>query len=347
MPQTVSVQQVMAEWRRQGGPARAAPAMARIARRESGLQPRQNGAVNSNGTVDHGLYQINDIWRKDPVIGPLFRSGAIYTLAGNTQAAIHILKVQGPQAWATYNAATDAKYLSGLNFSKKAGSKAAAPAAVSPSSTTIKLPDTQQVSGPAVTPGGQTRQDLLQQYLTTRGQPGALLGLGNNLASLKQQTTTVPGATITSSGSVTAVPSAASVKPAVKGAPVARSDPRNIIDFNILPLARSLGINVTPGSVSAANARHGPTISGGVSDHQGNGKNTWAADMSNGSAPTPQMDKLAASIAKMYGIPWHGSGLVNHTVKVGGHVYRLQLIYRTNTGGNHYNHVHFGVKTIT
>lgn len=201
MPQTVSVQQVMAEWRRQGGPARAAPAMARIARRESGLQPRQNGAVNSNGTVDHGLYQINDIWRKDPVIGPLFRSGAIYTLAGNTQAAIHILKVQGPQAWATYNAATDAKYLSGLNFSKKAGSKAAAPAAASPSSTTVKLPDTQQVSGPAVTPGGQTRQDLLQQYLTTRGQPGALLGLGNNLASLKQQTTTVPGATITSPSS--------------------------------------------------------------------------------------------------------------------------------------------------
>lgn len=78
-------------------------------------------------------------------------------------------------------------------------------APISPSassgSSVIKLPDTQQVSGPAVTPAGQTRQDLLQQYLTTRGQPGALLGLGNNLASLKQQTTTVPGATIASGSS--------------------------------------------------------------------------------------------------------------------------------------------------
>lgn len=167
----------------------------------------------------------------------------------------------------------------------------------------------------------------------------------------------VPGTSKTtrvSSGSPPSAPGAAGT-PAPAGAGSAggassvttpRSTPANLIDFNVLPLARSLGVQVTPASVKAANARHGPTVSGGRSDHQGNGRDTWAADMSNGSSPTPQMDKLAAAIAKAYHIPWSGSGLVTKVITNGGRKYRVQLIYRTMQGGNHYNHVHFGVEAM-
>jgi hypothetical protein len=64
--------------------------------------------------------------------------------------------------------------------------------------------------------------------------------------------------------------------------------------------------------------------------------------MSNGRSPTPQMDKLAADLARTFGISWSGSGLVNLTDGR----YRYELIYRTKQGGNHFNHVHLGVKKL-
>ena len=93
--------------------------------------------------------------------------------------------------------------------------------------------------------------------------------------------------------------------------------------------------------VRERNAAHGPTIHGTRSDHQGPPEWAWAADISNGSSPTPEMDRLARRIAKWLGVPWNGSGLVNHYLPNG---YRVQLIYRTNLGGNHYNHVHVGIR---
>ena len=116
--------------------------------------------------------------------------------------------------------------------------------------------------------------------------------------------------------------------------------PAQIVNSDVLKMARGVGIMRTRVQNDASNASHGPTVDGGTSDHQGPGNVAWAADMSNGSSPTPEMDKLAARLAKRYNIPWNGSGLVNHTE--GG--YRYQLIYRTGRGGNHYNHVHFGIR---
>lgn len=116
--------------------------------------------------------------------------------------------------------------------------------------------------------------------------------------------------------------------------------PKDIIDDVVLPIARASGVPATPGGVAIKNATHGPTVTGNQSDHQGPPRVAWAADLSNGSAPTPQMDKLAAALAKRFDIPWTGSGLV--TATSGG--YRYQLIYRTMQGGNHFNHVHFGVR---
>jgi peptidoglycan hydrolase-like protein with peptidoglycan-binding domain len=118
--------------------------------------------------------------------------------------------------------------------------------------------------------------------------------------------------------------------------------PKHIIDTVVLRIAAECGIHRSPAENDAANARHGTTVSGGRSDHQGPPAVAWAADISNGGSPTPEMDKLARSLAKRFDIAWPGFGLVNATH--GG--YRFQLIYRTSIGGNHYNHVHFGVRDV-
>ncbi len=113
--------------------------------------------------------------------------------------------------------------------------------------------------------------------------------------------------------------------------------PEDVIN-RVVEYANGRGFDVTPESVRAANNAHGPTISGSTSDHQGPPNVRWAADISNGSSPTPEMDSLAEAIAEAFGIPWSGSGAVTHTT--GG--FRFQLIYRSDVGGNHYNHVHLG-----
>lgn len=129
--------------------------------------------------------------------------------------------------------------------------------------------------------------------------------------------------------------------PQPTGSANATGTPKNIIDTIVLPLARAHGINVTPASVANANARHGATVTGTRSDHQGPPSVAWAADMSNGTT-TPEEDALAADLARRFDIPWDGSGLSNATHNG----YRFQLIYRTLEGGNHFNHVHFGVKVV-
>jgi hypothetical protein len=119
--------------------------------------------------------------------------------------------------------------------------------------------------------------------------------------------------------------------------------PKDIIDNIVLEIARDVGINRSVAENDASNARHGPTVSGGTSDHQGPPNVRWAADMSNGSSPTDEMDALARRLAKRFGIEWSGSGAVSATHDG----YRFQLIYRSNVGGNHFNHVHFGIEVVS
>jgi hypothetical protein len=77
-----------------------------------------------------------------------------------------------------------------------------------------------------------------------------------------------------------------------------------------------------------------------TSDHNTSQKRSDAADLSNGTRPTPEMDRTARQIAALLGHPNWGFG--NLVVDCGR--YRVQLLYRTNIGGNHFNHVHVGVR---
>lgn len=128
-----------------------------------------------------------------------------------------------------------------------------------------------------------------------------------------------------------------------------------VIDKIVIPQARKiLGKSATYGTtvagVDAANARHKTlTTSGNKSDHKGPKWFAWAADMSNTgkgnfdrTAPTKEMDALAQKLADMFHISWNGSGIGEATDSR----FRYQMLYRTDAGGGHWNHVHFGVKLV-
>jgi len=115
--------------------------------------------------------------------------------------------------------------------------------------------------------------------------------------------------------------------------------PKGFIDNVIIPLAQRRGIKIDSASVAAANARHGATITGGRSDHQGPPQTAWAADPSGTPA---QMDGLASDIAQLLGMEWDGSGVAEVT-KDG---VRYQMLYRTLVGGDHFTHVHIGARKV-
>jgi hypothetical protein len=56
------------------------------------------------------------------------------------------------------------------------------------------------------------------------------------------------------------------------------------------------------------------------------------------------MDKAAKAIAQRLGVRYNGKGPLVATKTVGG--LRYQLLYRTNVGGNHFDHIHIGVRRI-
>jgi hypothetical protein len=84
------------------------------------------------------------------------------------------------------------------------------------------------------------------------------------------------------------------------------------------------------------------TTSGNVSDHFKGNKNAYAYDLSDGDHPTPRMDQTAMQLAQQLGVEWDGRSPLEITKNVNG--YRVQVLYRTNTGGNHFNHIHVGVR---
>jgi len=79
-----------------------------------------------------------------------------------------------------------------------------------------------------------------------------------------------------------------------------------------------------------------------TSDHHISQTTSYAVDMSNGGSPTPQMDRACHQVAKRLGHPEFTAG--NLVVAVNG--YRVQMLYRTNIGGNHFNHVHVGIRML-
>lgn len=88
------------------------------------------------------------------------------------------------------------------------------------------------------------------------------------------------------------------------------------------------------------------TASGNVSDHFRGNLDAYARDISDGSQPTPGMDALAAGVMRRLGVDHDGTRSLHHrgVHTFAGRQFRVEVIYRNNDGGNHFDHVHAGVE---
>lgn len=159
---------------------------------------------------------------------------------------------------------------------------------------------------------------------------------------LRKPTEALPEPAAQTTTTTTAVPQTAATSPSstafVGNMGDTSGTAKQVVDRVVNFANEKLGFDCTPESVEAANATHGPTVSGGRSDHQGPPATAWAADISNGIS-TPEEAHLAAAIAQAFGFDWSGAGLVDLS-KDG---WAMQLIHNTDEGGDHYDHVHFGL----
>jgi hypothetical protein len=100
--------------------------------------------------------------------------------------------------------------------------------------------------------------------------------------------------------------------------------------------ARVAGTSVTSGKRDTVS-----TASGGVSDHYAGNESANARDI--GGTPA-QMDRAAVAIARALGISYRkGQPLVANVNRNG---LRFQILYRTNVGGDHFDHIHVGARRL-
>lgn len=76
------------------------------------------------------------------------------------------------------------------------------------------------------------------------------------------------------------------------------------------------------------------------SDHYLGQTNSYAADLSNGRNPTPEMDKTAREIANALGFPNYRGGYILNA-KCESARMRVQRIWRAD---DHFDHVHVGAR---
>jgi hypothetical protein len=106
-----------------GASPEAATTLTAISGAESGFGKSVVSPVNSNGSRDYGVFQVNNkAW-------PQFGGPAIATapLSEQAAAAVHIWNTQGPKAWSTYNNGAYKNYLGAANAAAKASGYAPTP----------------------------------------------------------------------------------------------------------------------------------------------------------------------------------------------------------------------------
>jgi hypothetical protein len=201
----------------------------------------------------------------------------------------------------------------------------------------ITAPTAPSFAAKAVTANPQTAQMPEAIPVTSSDQPvrfeaGAALEALGRLQGASGGTATVGGEKVKTGGAPGAAPKATgALKPGGGWAGTER--PVN----TLTSLAKTFGLDKTSGKRSTV-----MTASGNVSDHYAGNKTADAADLG---GSVGQMDKAAVALARRLGISDYkpGQTLVRSVVKNG---LRYQLLYRTNIGGNHFNHIHVGVKRV-
>jgi len=97
------------------------------------------------------------------------------------------------------------------------------------------------------------------------------------------------------------------------------------------------GLPVRPSSTKRSTR---DTSTGGVSDHWVGCQECYAID---NAGSVSQMDMAARAIISRLGGHYQGGELVYNVERNG---FRIQVLYRTYTGGNHFDHIHVGVRKV-
>jgi len=103
-------------------------------------------------------------------------------------------------------------------------------------------------------------------------------------------------------------------------------------------IARRNGCSV----VSAKRATE-TTASGGVSDHWEGARHSYAVDLDDCDLTFPggAADRTAREIAAAFDLPGHTGVVSAYRGR-----YRIQLLWQTYVGGDHYDHVHVGIRNV-
>ncbi|MGI8727337.1 MAG: lytic transglycosylase domain-containing protein [Solirubrobacterales bacterium] len=101
-----------------------------------------------------------------------------------------------------------------------------------------------------------------------------------------------------------------------------------------LRLARRYGCDFTSAKRSTQS-----TASGGTSDHWIGSTTAYAYDISDSTCSREKLDQFARELAVVFRLPGH-EGVVSATRGT----YRVQLLWKTYVGGDHFNHVHIGIR---
>lgn len=325
-----SVDPIVLDWTRRASAATGADAVALLATalQESGAQRGRVGDANTS----YGPWQFH----RGGALGSHNEAWAnSYPAALNRAKEFARLKVHGGVgAAAVQRPASPGLYAQGVDSllsraRELLGRSAPVPAAAAPAR--VKAAAAQPITD---APSAAGRMALLQGLLADAP--------ANDLISLVQQAGG-QGAPAPASPVVVSTPGPGAPKAnPITGKPMALTPGggwggSKALATDFARLGESLGLSIASEKRDRKN-----TASGGISDHWVGSKNAYAYDMSNGSRPTPQMDAFAAQAAAQLGVKGWKGGVLN--VTRGG--YRYQLLYRTNVGGNHFNHVHVGVRKV-
>jgi len=96
-------------------------------------------------------------------------------------------------------------------------------------------------------------------------------------------------------------------------------------------------------SVTSAKRPTESTLSGGTSDHWEGARHSYAVDLGECdlSFPDGAADRVARAVAAAFGLPGR-TGVVSITRGR----YRIQILWQTYEGGDHYDHVHVGIRNL-
>lgn len=208
--------------------------------------------------------------------------------------------------------------------------------------------------GGATTARGSTGQPRAAAAPFVSGMPDLTATLTGNLGKIASGTdkaTDLLGPLLEQAMMPRIAPTPAPAQPDVQSAATRGAPARSTIDLSrggggwggsytpateLAKLGESMGLSVT-----SEKRDRKMTASGNPSDHWAGSKNAYAYDL--GGSPQ-QMDAAAKRLAAQLGVKYNGRDELVLTKTVNG--LRYQILYRTHVGGDHFTHIHVGVRRV-